>query len=289
MIITRLIGGLGNQMFQYAAGRRLAHQHNTDLFLDVTVYASDTLRKYELDIFRIHAKIASPELIKCVSFSRKDAVRLGIRHLFFGEPITQYVKKLTPDFHEQVVALPDNVYLDGYWQSEKYFAEIVDILRKEFSFVNPPSAINKELLEEIGGCNSVSMHIRRGDYISNPETLDTHGVLGIDYYELALNMMEEKVKDPHIFVFSDDISWVRRNLKMDLPHHFIDHNGEEKDYEDLRLMSYCKHHIIANSSFSWWGAWLCENPAKIIYTPKKWFGNLELNTNDLIPTKWNKI
>ena len=116
MIIVKLIGGLGNQMFQYAAGRRLAYHHNTDLFLDVTGYASDTLRKFELDIFRIHAKIASPELIKCVSFSRKDALHLGIRHLFLGEPIIQCVEKLTPDFHEQVISLPDNVYLDGYWQ-----------------------------------------------------------------------------------------------------------------------------------------------------------------------------
>jgi len=289
MIIVRLIGGLGNQMFQYAAARRLAHHYNTDLFLDVTGFASYSLRKFELDIFKIRAKIAPPDLIKCVPFSRKDAVHIGIRHFFLGETIIQYVKEQTFDFYESVLFLPDNVYLNGYWQSEKYFSEIVDIIRKEFSFVNPPSAINQELLEEIGECNSVSMHIRRGDYISNPVTMEFHGALGIDYYTRALNLIRKKVKDPHIFVFSDDIFWVRKNLKTDIPIYFIDHNGAEKDYEDLRLMSNCKHHIIANSSFSWWGAWLCNNSEKMIIAPKKWFNAPGINASDIIPDSWFKV
>lgn len=289
MIITQLIGGLGNQMFQYATARRLSHHHNTDLFLDVTGFASYALRKYELDIFRIHAKIASPELIKHVSFSRKDAVRLKIRHLFLGETIIQYVKEPTIAFHETVVSLPDNVYLDGYWQSEKYFAEIADILRKEFSFVTPPSAINQNLLEDIGGCNSVSLHIRRGDYVSNRSTMEIHGGLGIDYYVRALDLMEEKVKEPQIFVFSDDIPWARENLKTNLPLQFIDHNGVEKNYEDLRLMSNCKNHIIANSSFSWWGAWLGSNPEKNVITPMNWFNQSNMDTRDLIPVSWYRI
>ncbi len=286
MIIVRLIGGLGNQMFQYAAARQLAHHHNTDLFLDVTRVASYSLREYELDVFKINAKIATPYLLKQVAFSLKDAVRLGIRHFFSGETIIQYIKEQTPDFHEQVVSLPDNICLEGYWQSEKYFSEIVDIIRTEFSFVNPPSAINQELLEEICGYNSVSVHIRRGDYISNPKTMEFHGVLGIDYYTRALNLIRKNVKNPHIFVFSDDISWGRKNLKIDLPIQFIGHNGAEKDYEDLRLMSNCKHHLIANSSFSWWGAWLCENPDKVIYAPKKWFNAPGINAGDLIPDSW---
>lgn len=289
MIITRLIGGIGNQMFQYAAGRRLANTHNTDLFLDLTGFTSDTLRKYELDIFRIHAKIASPELIQHVPFSRKDAVRLGIRHLFFGEIRALFIKEPSIAFNKTVVSLPDNVYLDGYWQSEKYFAEIADILRKDFSFVPPPSAINQELLEEIGGCNSVSVHVRRGDYVSNPIAKKIHGVLGIDYYIRALNLMEENVKDPQIFVFSDDIPWVRENLKTNLPLHFIDFNGVEKNYEDLRLMINCQHNIIANSSFSWWGAWLGSNSEKIVIAPKKWFNQSNMGTKDLIPDSWIKI
>jgi hypothetical protein len=289
MIITRLIGGLGNQMFQYAAARRFAHHHNTDLFLDVTGFASYALRKYELDIFRIHAKIASPDLLKHVPFSRKDVIRLRIWKLFSSEPIIQYVKEKSFDFYEEKLTLPDNVYLDGYWQSEKYFTEIADILRKEFSFVTPPSAINQDLLEEMGRCNSVSMHVRRGDYVSNSVAKEILGVLGIDYYIGALNLLEEKVKDPKIFVFSDDIPWAKANLKTNLPLHFIDYNSVEKDYEDLRLMSNCQHHIIANSSFSWWGAWLGSNSEKIIIAPKKWFNQSNMDTRDLIPDSWIKI
>jgi hypothetical protein len=289
MIFVKLIGGLGNQMFQYATARRLSHHHNTDLFLDVTGFASYALRKYELDIFRIHAKIASPELLKHVSFSRKDSVRLGIRHLLLGETKAQYFKEPTIAFQETVVYLPDNIYLDGYWQSEKYFAEIADLLRKDLSFVTHPSAINKNLLEIISGCNSVSLHIRRGDYVSNRSTMEIHGVLGIDYYVRALDLMEEKVKDPQIFVFSDDIHWARENLKTDLPLHFIDHNGAEKNYEDLRLMSNCKNHIIANSSFSWWGAWLSSNPEKNVITPLNWFNQSNMDTRDLIPASWYRI
>jgi len=289
MIIVRLIGGLGNQMFQYAAARRLAHHHNTNLFLDVTGFASYAFRKYELDVFKIRAEIASPDLLTHVSRSRKDAVRLGIRHLLLGEIIIQYTREPTIAFHETVISLPDVAYLDGYWQSEKYFVEIADILRKEFSFVNPPSAINQELLKEIGGCNSVSMHVRRGDYVSNPIAKEILGVLGIDYYIRALNFMKEKVKDPQIFVFSDDIPWARENLKTKFPLYFIDHNGAEKNYEDLRLMSNCQHHIIANSSFSWWGAWLGSNSEKKVIAPKKWFNQSNMDTRDLIPDSWIKI
>jgi hypothetical protein len=293
MIITRLIGGLGNQMFQYAAGRRLAHHHKTDLFLDVTGFASyAALRKYELDHFRINAAIAPLDLLKQVSFSRKDTVRLGFQHLFFGKKIIQFIKDQPPDFHEQILSLPDNIYLDGYWQSEKYFAGIADMIKKEFSFVYPPSEINQELLEKITDDNSVSLHIRRGDYVSNPESMETHGVLGAEYYREALNLMEKKVKDPQIFVFSDDIPWAKDNLKTDLPVHCIDHNGMEKNYEDLRLMSNCKYHIIANSSFSWWGAWLSINPGKIVIAPEKWFSEQEMKKRkkiDVVPDNWIKI
>jgi len=135
----------------------------------------------------------------------------------------------------------------------------------------------------------VSLHIRRGDYVSNRSTLEIHGVLGIDYYVRALNLMEEKVKEPQIFVFSDDIPWARDNLKTNLPLQFIDHNGVEKNYEDLRLMSNCKNHIIANSSFSWWGAWLSSNSEKIVITPMNWFNQSNMDTRDLIPVSWYRI
>jgi hypothetical protein len=290
MIITRLNGGLGNQMFQYSLGRNLSLKCHSDLYFDISLLEKNppniTPRNYELNIFNIKAYIASSDLLKRVPFLRKDAVCLGIRKRFTGEPVFQYVKEKDPNFHDEILSLSDNVYLDGYWQSEKYFSEIVDIIRKEFSFVNPPSAINQELLEKIVGCNSVSVHIRRGDYVSNPKNMEIHGVLEIDYYMQALKLIRKNVKDLHVFVFSDDLSWVRNNLKTDFPLHFIGHNGAEKDYEDLRLMSNCKHHIIANSSFSWWGAWLCKNSDKIIYAPKKWFKTPDFDARNLIPDSW---
>jgi len=275
-------------MFQYGAARRLAYIHQTKLFIDVTGFASYTLRKYELDVFKINAEIATPDLLRCVSVTRKDEVRSRIRHLFLGEPIIQVVRVYTPDFHESILSLPDNVYLDGYWQSEKYFHDIVDFLRNEFSFVISPSIINQEMMDKIKKCNSVSLHIRRGDYISNSETMKFHGVLGTEYYRVSLNLIKEKIKDPEIFVFSDDIMWAKANLDTDLPIHFIDHNGTGKDYEDLRLMSNCQHHIIANSSFSWWGAWLSANPDKIVIAPKQWFNDQSIDSKDLIPNEWVK-
>jgi hypothetical protein len=289
MIITRLIGGLGNQMFQYAAGRRLAHHHNTDLFLDVTGFASYALRKYELDIFRINATIAPSDLLKHVSFSRKDAVRFGIRNLFTGESAVQYIKEKSPDFQEEILSLPDNVYLDGYWQSEKYFAEIADIISQEFSIINPPSIINQQLMEEIDKCNSVSVHIRRGDYVTNPETRRIHYVCDEDYYLRAIAKMMECVEYPSFFIFSDDPEWAQRHIIPDAPVKDISHNPPNPSHEDLRLMMQCHHHIIANSSFSWWGAWLGKKPGQIVIAPTNWFAVEMYSSKDKIPNHWLKI
>jgi len=291
MIITHLNGGLGNQMFQYAAGRCLAYSHNTDLKLDITQYQLDKLRDYGLSVFNITENIASAidldRVCRPLVWNIKhplEAVKFGIRQ---NIPV-RFVKERHFHFDPEILALPDNVYLEGYWQSEKYFAEIADIICKEFSFVNPPSISNQEIIEEMEGCNSVSLHVRRGDYVTNPKIMKTHGVLGIEYYRWALNFIEKKVIKPHIFVFSDDIQWAMENLKTDLPLHFIDHNGGEKNYEDLRLMSNCQYHIIANSSFSWWGAWLSSKSEKIVIAPRRWFNKSNRDTRDLIPDSWIK-
>lgn len=287
MIIVRLIGGLGNQLFQYAAGKRLAHFHHSELYIDVTGFASYPLRKFELNIFNIKAEIASSVLLKKVSFTRKDMLRSEIRHLLFGESRFRVIKEKNPSFCEKILNLPDNVYLDGYWQSEKYFTEIADILRSEFSFLKPPSAINKELLKEIQGCNSVSLHIRRGDYVSNQKIANIMEDLGIDHYIRALNLMEELIEYPDIYIFSDDINWVKKNIRINLPLHYIEHNRGEMNYEDLRLMSNCKHHIIANSSFSWWGAWLGKNSKQIVIAPGKWFTSVhDSDIDSRIPKEW---
>ena len=289
MFIIQLIGGLGNQMFQYAAGRRLAHHHNTSLFLDVSLFSAYKLRKYELDIFNIEAAIAPPDMLKQVAFSSKDIIYLRLRNVFLPNIIIRYIREKSYEFDEYIYNAPDNYYIEGYFQSERYFADISNVIRKNFTFKNEPNEENKRILSRIQNTNSVSLHIRRGDYISNPKTMETHGVLGIDYYLKGLNYIEKNIRTPEIFIFSDDIAWAKENILIKMPIHFIDHNQSSRDYEDLRLMSCCKHNIIANSSFSWWGAWLNQNPDKIVIAPQKWFNDPTINTNDLIPSTWIRL
>ena len=179
-----------------------------------------------------------------------------------------------------------NIYLDGYWQNEKYFNDIEKVILKEFTLKNEFLIKNKKLKETIKNTNSISIHIRRSDYIKNKKTNEIHGVCTTDYYQKAIKKIIENNNNIHIFVFSDDILWAKNNLKFNFPISFIVGN---KDYEDLILMSLCKHNIIANSSFSWWGAWLNKNPKKIVIAPQRWFNNLNKNKQNPIPQKWIRM
>jgi hypothetical protein len=184
-----------------------------------------------------------------------------------------------------IKTVPRDGYLVGYWQSEKYFAEVAEQIREDFSFLLPPGNRNAELAREIQQVNAVSLHVRRGDYASNARTTSTHGLCSLDYYRAAIEYVAERVKQPHLYIFSDDIEWVINNLKIELPHQYVDHNHGAESYNDMRLMSMCKHHIIANSSFSWWGAWLNPSTDKIIVAPTHWFAN-QTNVGDLFPQGW---
>ncbi|MCK4744844.1 alpha-1,2-fucosyltransferase, partial [Candidatus Parcubacteria bacterium] len=189
-------------------------------------------------------------------------------------------------FDSKILKLIGNIYLDGYWQSEKYFKNIENSIRKEFTLKNDLQLKAKKLLRKIKNTESISIHIRRNDYISHKPANQYHGVCHLSYYKKAINVIIKKIDDPHFFVFSDDIDWCKKNLKIKFPTIFVEGN---KDYEDLILMSKCKHNIIANSTFSWWGAWLNNNPNKIVIAPKKWFRKKSINTKDLIPKTWIKI
>jgi hypothetical protein len=184
--------------------------------------------------------------------------------------------------------LSDNTYLSGYWQSEKYFRNIKEHLVEELSLFNLPSVENEKYLIEIFNTNSVSIHIRRGDYINDTSAINTHGFCGLDYYVNSISFIESKLSNPTYFVFSDDIDWARHNIKTKKNIFFIDTNFDKPE-EDLRLMLNCKHNIIANSSFSWWAAWLNQNKEKIVITPKKWFADSKKSSIDLIPSEWLKI
>jgi len=291
MIIVKLSGGLGNQLFQYAMGRRLAHLHGTDLRFDLSGFQEGGKRQYALGPFRMTAGFATQQEVCALTEYRPGAVkRVWDRFLpRSARRARSYVcEGKSFRFNPRILSLPDNLYVDGYWQSEKYFQDIPEIIRQEVTVKNPLAGRNRELAEVIASINSVSLHIRRGDYVSDPKTSQSHGNCSLDYYVQCAQELAEAVDQPHYFVFSDEPQWARANLKLDAPLTIVDHNGTAQAYEDLRLMCHCMHHIIANSSFSWWGAWLNPRPDKLVYAPKQWFSHDKWDFQDVVPTRWQR-
>jgi hypothetical protein len=291
VIITRLKGGLGNQLFQYAAGFRLAAVRNVELKLDLSEFDNRkyrTPRSYELVVFEITAEHAAARDIASISTSSRRSIRRWLPERFRSHSSTAVFERQF-QFDPEVLSLPDGVIMDGYWQSERYFAEVADLVREEFSFKQPAAGKNVDVAAEISACNAVSLHVRRGDYAADAVAMSTHGVCPLDYYYRAVEYVTERVSEPVFFLFSDDPDWVRENLKLSGPVSLVDHNGADAGSEDLRLMSRCAHHIIANSTFSWWGAWLNPSPKKIVVAPKQWFADDSLDTSDLLPSNWVKL
>ncbi|NMB57373.1 alpha-1,2-fucosyltransferase [Candidatus Beckwithbacteria bacterium] len=295
MIISKLSGGLGNQMFQYAAGRALAKRLKTDFKIDNNFYKHQpvniTHRKYELECFKLKAEIASDQEIRKLNyFHFKNQNRLlNVLHYHLAPVFEKnYLQEKNPHNLDEKFfkTKKKNLYLQGSWQSEKYFKNIENIIRKDFDFKNKVNQHANKILNKIKSTNSISLHVRRTDYISNTNTNKIHGVCSIEYYKQAINLIIKETKDPIFFIFSDDISWCKQNLQLNYSHFYIENN---KNWEDLKLMSNCKHNIIANSSFSWWGAWLNQNKEKIIYAPQKWFNLDKLDIKDRIPEKWYLI
>ncbi len=301
MIVVKLMGGLGNQLFQYAAARRLAHLHQTTLRLDITPFKhyENTspseyykIRAYELKHFRIQEVFATPEdIARIKGSSKKGLARIAFRLIqrlkpYYRWPIFRETH-LKP-FDPNILKTPKNVYLDGYWHSEKYFVDIQDVIQREFTIKYEQDPQSREIAERIANTQSVSIHVRRGDYILDPETNRFHVIYNLDYYKKCVSYIAEKVTNPHFLVFSDDPSWVTEHLHLDYPTTIVTHNDATRDYEDLRLMSMCKHNIIVNSTFSWWAAWLNTNPDKIVLAPREWF-QVNYDTRDLLPENWIKV
>lgn len=291
MIIVRIIGGLGNQMFQYAAGRRLAAVHNTVLKLDTSDFADYNLHSYGLSVFNINELFATQEEIQLLKKPESGSLRKMFEKLLRrpSKPEKKHIREKQYCFDPQILSLPESIYLDGYWQSEKYFADIADVIKKEFTVTLPQTDTNLELAQHISSCDSVSLHVRRGDYVTDAKTNTVHGTCDLEYYARCIAHLTQKIQHPCFFIFSDEPEWAEKNIKIDYPVTFIDHNGPEKNYEDLRLMSQCRHHIIANSSFSWWGAWLGQHQGTISYAPARWFSSPAFNTKDLLPEAWTRI
>jgi hypothetical protein len=276
MIYVRLMGGLGNQMFQYAAGKRLAIKNNANLVLDLSHLknqpAEETPREYELYKLKLDA-----DIIYKPAENRKR---------LFKDKSLLIIREAGLDFDKNILSLSDNVLLIGYWQSYKYFQDIDQQIRKDFKFKDSLSVQKKKILSQIRlDSNPVAIQIRRGDYVTSSSTNKFHGLIPLDYYEKAAKYIAKRINDPHFYVISDDSEWCEKNLRLSYPTTFI-RNGQGKGEEDMRLMSNCKHHIIANSSFGWWGAWLSEKPDKIVVAPKQWFKGTSVRMEDRLLPGW---
>ncbi|MDB9851840.1 alpha-1,2-fucosyltransferase [Amylibacter sp.] len=282
MIYARIRGGLGNQLFQYCAARTLADQLGVSLGLDIREFGYNSPYEMSLKYFNIRANFNPPELIK----QKKDGKIAFIFDKLVGNQKNVYKEKSLM-FNNNLFSKVDGTYLKGYWQSEKYFIENKKNILKDISFIKSPDKLNLSNLKEIKNTSSVSLHIRRGDYVTNSTYNSIHGICDLRYYMKAIEYFIDKLgMGIKVFVFSDDPNWVIENLKLPVDVRFINNNSTKHSYEDLRLMLNCDHNIIANSSFSWWGAWLNQNPNKIVISPKKWFADPQIYNNDIIPDGW---
>ena len=262
MKIINLKGGLGNQMFQYAYGRALELSGKKILFntsfFNGTKAKIDTARDYKLNNFNIETK---------TNFSDES------------HPIFSFIDKVLSKLHLKKY---------DYWQNERFFKTIESNIRSEFKLKKPLDNKFDNIVKQIENTPSVALHVRRGDYVNDKKTQIIHDVCGLEYYSKSIDIMRGQINNPVFFVFSDDIDWVSKNLEVPYPSFWVS-NLEGKDYEELILMSKCKHNIIANSSFSWWGAWLNSNPDKIVVAPKQWLVNRTSNEVDVLPKTWIQI
>ncbi|WP_147273621.1 alpha-1,2-fucosyltransferase [Pedobacter chinensis] len=282
MVIVKLMGGLGNQMFQYAVARKLSKNKNVYLdlnFLKQNNKSDDffTARSYDLNIFSNLRSSILPSFISKIICSNSKITRLL---KWFLPKKTSKFTYLDDTNIETKSTIETNLYLNGYFQNPLLFDEIRDLLLKEFTFPKLSKAVdqNKNLIKK--STNTVSIHIRRGDYLK-ANINSFHGLLPIEYYKNATELLNAKLIDATYFIFSDDPKWCETNFSFIEKKYIV--SGNNQAWVDMYLMSQCEHHIVANSSFSWWGAWLNQNIDKIVIAPKKWFNSEETN---IIPKEW---
>ncbi len=300
MVIVKIFGGLGNQMFQYAFGKALADHYKTELKLDIGGFSATVgdpklgIRVFSLGNFNIKAPIATvEEIAPFKNFTDKVIKKIS---LYFDNRPSYYDKKIILEPKANHFCFDENVfrrtrkgdfYCEGFFQSPKYFAAVADDIRQEFTVKHKTDSVNATMLAKISSENSVALHIRHGDNANN--VAKAHGVLSLNYYQKALELLSKQEKDLHIYVFSDDPKWAKENLQTNHPTTFVSHNGDAKNYEDLHLMITCKHHIIGNSTFSWWGAWLGLKSGQRVFAPRNYYLEQDVSGTDFYPPTWNVI
>jgi hypothetical protein len=290
-VVVRVKGGLGNQLFCYAAARRLALANKADLVIDhVSGFARDVYRrKYALEHFNINVrKAAARERLEPFERYRRGIKQWWNRRKPFLERI--YVEQEGIDFDERLLnfKVREVVYVDGLWQSESYFKDVEPIIRRDLQIRPPTDAVNREIAHDIRRSAAVALHVRWFDAPGTPTTYN----LAAAYYSRAIALMQQKVRSPHFFLFSDDPEAARLRLALPVERTtVVSHNvGDEAAYADLWLMSQCRHFITANSTFSWWGAWLAPPCDKIVITPRiECAGVAAWGFRGLIPDSWNVL
>ena len=295
MIIAEIFAGLGNQMFQYAAARAVAGQLGVPLKLNTNGFRSDALRQFELHHFRISAGIATDREIDAFMNPRETVYERVVNRLKPAVQRRQVIREQHCRYENELAEATTHTYLFGHWQSEWYFRSQAAVIRRDFTFAQPAQGANQAFEEQIRRTpNAVSLHIRRTDYLDHPLMYPCP----VDYYQAAIETVRARTGTPHFFVFSDDPAWTRQHIRIPEPCGvtYVTHNQRESSYEDLRLMRSCAHHIISNSTFAWWGAWLNASPGKLVVAPRQWFreGALWYNgevadARDVLPESWIKI
>lgn len=275
MIVIKLKGGLGNQLFQYAIARAFSLETNRSFQLDISIFEWYKLHNYGLYHFNIQPEFYTPE-----SKWKMKLKKLFNKIVFYNED--HHTFNFNPNL---IHTKSDVLFLEGYFQSQKYFLKYEKEIRADFEIVSPLKQQTIEMVTYMKSVHAVSIHFRRGDYVGNT----MHDTDKTIYYKEAIKLIESKVENPVYFLFSDDITWVKENFTTNFETHYVDFNNASTNFEDLKLMSSCKHNIIANSSFSWWGAWLNPNPDKIVIAPQKWFNDDSLDYSDVVPQNWIKF
>jgi hypothetical protein len=290
MVVVELKGGLGNQLFQYAAGIGLSCYLEAVLKVDISNLKSadetlGTYRKYVLNNLTTPPQIISESEIP-------KSHRTGVRKIFslFNSGTFKTFKEKHFHYHTNFWKETGNIYLKGNFQSNKYFEVYKKDVYAKIQFKSTLlSNKDQQILNDISSDSCLSIHVRRGDYVSNKIANDVLGVLPIDYYKTAYKEICNRSAIKSTFIFSDDINWVKENFSFIKDACFVQSNEANRDIIDFYLMQHCTHNIVANSSFSWWAAYLNPNPNKIVIAPKRWFNKAPYDTKDLIPAGWLTI
>lgn len=283
MLIIRLQGGLGNQMFQYAFGQYLTKNTAHDVRYDISSFAKDQLRSYALEAWQIELTTIDIETLPLLPMRYGGK---GVKNLWSAKfPLRRVKEKQPYSFQSRYFHTRDHSYLDGYWQNERYFEGMRDELVRKFRPAKPLSRKSTGIIEQVESSNSVALHVRRTDYLNLPEMQ----VCDLSYYKQAVEKLLASQSGIELFVFTDDPSWCVENINFPYPTHLVLHNTEATAHEDLWLMSRCRHHIIPNSSFSWWAAWLKKDSDGEVFVPDRWFADPNFGGSETALQSWNRI